>query len=429
MNEAQNSSDIYRSMVESILDCAIFMLDVDGRIVNWNTGAEQIEGYRAAEILGRHFSILYTREDARTGKPERELVAAADNGRFEDQGWRLRKDGTRFWAHVVITAMRVGGNRAGELQGFVSLTRDLTEQKRTEDELRHSRERFQRAVESAPNAMMMVNRAGRIEMLNLQAECVFGYARDELLGQPVEMLLPERFRRQHHRDRLSFFANPKSRPMGAGRDLYALRKDGSEFPVEIGLNTIEAEEGVMVLAAIVDISDRKRKEEELQRSQERFQRVVEWLPNAVVMVNRRGRIEMMNLQAERIFGYVRTELLGQSIDILVPKRFRGQHAGFRASFFAAPQPRPMGAGRDLYGLRKDGREFPVEIGLNPIEIDEHPMVLASIVDITDRKQKEEQVLAAIKENKASLAGPTPDHKQPASPGERTGTPATTHGDG
>jgi PAS domain S-box-containing protein len=82
MNEAENSSDIYRSMVESILDCAIFMLDVDGRIVNWNTGAEQIEGYRAAEILGRHFSILYTREDARSGKPERELVAAADNGRF-----------------------------------------------------------------------------------------------------------------------------------------------------------------------------------------------------------------------------------------------------------------------------------------------------------------------------------------------------------
>jgi hypothetical protein len=106
--------------------------------------------------------------------------------------------------------------------------------------------------------------------------------------------------------------------------------------------------------------------------------------------------------------------------MLVPKRFRGQHAGFRASFFAAPQPRPMGAGRDLYGLRKDSSEFPVEIGLNPIEIDEHPMVLASIVDITDRKQKEEQVLAAIKEKKASLAGSMPDHKQPASPGERTG---------
>jgi PAS domain S-box-containing protein len=250
-------------------------------------------------------------------------------------------------------------------------------------------------------------------MLNLQAECIFGYSRDELLGQPIEMLIPERFRKQHPRDRLFFFANPKSRPMGAGRDLYALRKDGSEFPVEIGLNLIDGEEGAMVLAAIVDITGRKQHEEELLRMQERFHHVVEHLPSAVVMVDRRGRIEMVNLEAERIFGYMRAELLGQPIEILVPERLRGKHAGLRTLFFADPEPdpRPMGVGRELYGLRKNGSEFPVEIGLTPIKLDENYMVLASIVEITDRKRRAKQTLDRLKERDAFPARSAPGQEQ------------------
>ena len=146
--------------------------------------------------------------------------------------------------------------------------------------------------------------------------------------------------------------------MGAGRDLYGLKKDGSEFPVEIGLNPIETDEGTMVLSAIVDISSRKRLEE-------RFRQVVESAPNAMVMINQRGVIEMVNAQAERVFGFARDEMLGQSIEMLVPERFRGNHPNLRGSFFHDPESRPMGAGRDLYGLKKDGSEFPVEIGLEP----------------------------------------------------------------
>jgi two-component system, sensor histidine kinase PdtaS len=130
--------------------------------------------------------------------------------------------------------------------------------------LEESEARFRRVVEAAPSAMVMIGGAGQIEMVNAQAERVFGYSRDEMLGQPVEMLTPERFRDHHPALRGAFFGDPQSRPMGAGRDLYALRKDGSEFPVEIGLNPIETEEGTMVLSAIVDISDRKHKEERIQ---------------------------------------------------------------------------------------------------------------------------------------------------------------------
>ena len=143
---------------------------------------------------------------------------------------------------------------------------------------------------------------------------------------------------------------------------------------------------------------RKRSiERALEKSEARFRQVVESAPNAMVMINASGRIEMINAQAERVFGYSRRELLGQPVEILVPERFRDHHPKLRSAFFHDPQSRPMGAGRDLYGLRKDGSEFPVEIGLNPIETEEGTMVLSAIVDISDRKQKEASVQAALKE--------------------------------
>jgi PAS domain S-box-containing protein len=255
--------------------------------------------------------------------------------------------------------------------------------------------RFRRVVEASPSAMVMINAGGRIEMVNLQAERVFGYAREAMIGQPVEMLLPPRFRGHHPGLRQAFFADPQSRPMGIGRDLFGLRADGTEFPVEIGLNPIETEEGPMVLSAIVDISERKHLEE-------RFRRVVEAAPNAMVMINVRGQIEMVNAQTERVFGYSRAEMLGQPVEMLVPDRFRHHHPGLRQAFYTDTRARPMGAGRDLYARRKDGSEFPVEIGLNPIETEDGVMVLSAIVDISDRKQKERSIELALQEKDVLL---------------------------
>ncbi|PPD12611.1 MULTISPECIES: sensor histidine kinase [Methylophilus] len=243
---------------------------------------------------------------------------------------------------------------------------------------------FRQVVEAAPTAMVMVNKAGVIEMVNTQTELIFGYSRVELLGQLIDILLPERFRHQHPHHRASFFSDLSPRAMGTGRDLYGRRKDGSEFPVEVGLNPIETDDGVKVLSAITDISARKRMEE-------RFRQVVEAAPNAMVMVNKKGIIEMVNTQAERIFGYSRAELLGQLIDILLPERFRHQHPNHRASFFSDLSPRAMGTGRDLYGRRKDGSEFPVEVGLNPIETDDGVKVLSAITDITARVKASEKL--------------------------------------
>jgi PAS domain S-box-containing protein len=237
-------------------------------------------------------------------------------------------------------------------------------------------------VESAPNSIIVVNADGLIVLVNRQTEHLFGYHRSELLGQSVDLLVPARFRARHPDNRGLFMADPKKRAMGAGRDLYGLRKDGTEVPIEIGLTPVQLPQGAYVLNAIVDITARKRAEE-------RFRMAVEASPNAMVMVDGEGRIVLVNGQTEQMFGYQRAELLGRHVETLVPKRFRERHPLFRAGFFAEPRPRPMGAGRDLYGLRKDGVEIPVEIGINPIDTDEGLMVLSAVVDITERKKAEQ----------------------------------------
>jgi PAS domain S-box-containing protein len=181
------------------------------------------------------------------------------------------------------------------------------------------------------------------------------------------------------------------RPMGAGLELYGLRKDGSEFPVEISLSPIEPDDGRLVSSAIRDITDRQRAEEKVAELNARFRSLLETAPDAMVLAGADGRMVLVNAQTEKLFGYARAELLGNSVDKLVPPRFREKHPRQRSQYFAEPKVRPMGAGLELYGLRKDGSEFPVEISLSPIETDDGRLVSSAIRDITDRKQAEDTV--------------------------------------
>jgi PAS domain S-box-containing protein len=244
--------------------------------------------------------------------------------------------------------------------------------------------RFRAFIDSSPSGMLTVDHQGRIVMVNREVERLFGYAREELLGQPIELLVPNQFRSAHPDYRAGFFTHPQKRSMGAGRDLFGRRKDGTEMPVEIGLNPIVTDEGTLVLASVVDISARKRAEA-------RFRAAVESAPSGMVMIDRAGKVVLVNREIERLFGYPREQLLGQSIEQLVPQRVRDRHPGLRTAFFASPQARSMGAGRDLFGVRRGGVEIPVEIGLNPIETDEGTFVLASVVDISERKRSEEEL--------------------------------------
>ncbi|MBI4423457.1 MAG: PAS domain S-box protein [Elusimicrobia bacterium] len=373
--ERPDSEAPFRAVVDAIEDYGIFLLDAEGRIATWNVGAGRIAGYAAAEALGKHYSVLFPREAVEKDEPGWELNVAAAEGRYATEGWRLRKDGSRFWADVVVTALRDAG---GKLTGFAKVLRDRTHRRGEE-------ERFRLAVEAAPNAMVMADRDGTIVLVNHQTETLFGLAREELLGRSVEVLVPERLRRPPSPGGL--FAAAPAMPSGGGRELVGQRKDGSEVPIEIGISPVRTADGELVLVSIVDITERKR-------AQELFRIAVESAPNGMVMVDRRGLIVLVNEQTERLFGYRREELLGQSIERLVPGRFRAGHPEMREGFFRHPKARPMGAGRDLFGLRRDGSEFPVEIGLNPLRTGEGEFVLASVVDISERKRAEEEVMRA-----------------------------------
>lgn len=247
-------------------------------------------------------------------------------------------------------------------------------------------------LESMPDGIVMVDSGGQIVLANQQAQKMFGYVTGELTGKSVEQLIPARFRPPHAEHRRRYFSQPRTRTMGMGLELYGLRKDGTEFPVEISLSPIAAEDGALVVSAIRDITERKKAEQ-------KFRGLLEAAPDAIVIVNRVGRIVLANTQAERLFGYVRTELLDKDVELLLPERYRDHHPRHRVRFFSEPNFRPMGVGLELYGRRKDGTEFPVEISLSPLETEDGTLVSSAIRDITDRKLVER----ALQEKNEELA--------------------------
>ncbi len=261
---------------------------------------------------------------------------------------------------------------------------------------------FRLIVEHSPTAVVLVDAAGLITLVNRQTERLFGYPREVMLGRPIEFLVPAPLRQGHGVRRSRYLAQPSTRSMGVGRDLYGLRSDGTEVPIEIGLTPIETPQGSRVVASIIDIAERKLSEQALRRGEERFRLLVEHAPSAMLMVNESGSITLLNRQTETLFGYSRDELTGQPMEMLVPSRFRGAHPTLRGGFFSTPAARPMGIGRDLYGLRKDGTEVGIEIGLNPVETPEGVQVLATIIDITERKHAQRIIETSLREKTALL---------------------------
>ena len=237
-------------------------------------------------------------------------------------------------------------------------------------------------LEAAPDAMVVVDGDGRIVLVNAQTEKVFGYPRDQLVGQQVDVLVPDSVRADHLRLREKYVADPQVRSMGSGLDLRARRSDGSELRVEISLAPLWTDDGLLVSAALRDVTS-KRREERL------FRGLLEAAPDPMVIVDEQGCIVLVNAQAEQRFGYERSELVGQSIEVLVPRRFAGMHVGFRAGYVAGPRARPRGLAGDLYAVRKDGTEFPVEISLAPLETEDGLLVSAAVRDISERRRAQE----------------------------------------
>jgi PAS domain S-box-containing protein len=381
----------YRLLLDGIEDYAIFMIDPQGQIVSWNAGAERIKGYKAEEIIGRNFSCFFPQQDIECGRPEEVLRLTAAYGRHEEQGMRVRKDGSRFVASVTFTALR---DRNGNLRGFSEFSHDLSESKESEA-------RYRGLLEAAPDAMVVVNSGGEIVLLNVQAEKQFGYRRDELIGQKLKNIIPEGFAERLLADGLRSVEDALAQQIGTGIELIARRKDGSEFPIEIMLSPLESAEGILVTAAIRDISVRKDAERHLAQMEGRYRGLLEAAPDAMVVVNQAGEIVLLNLQAEKQFGYRRDELVGQRVKNIIPEGFAERLVAddLRSAEDALAQ--QIGTGIELIARRKDASEFPIEIMLSPLESAEGILVTAAIRDISVRKRSEEHLVKTMGDLKRS----------------------------
>jgi PAS domain S-box-containing protein len=289
-----------------------------------------------------------------------------------------------------------------------TLREEIEARKKVEAQLRELMEKerhagnakFEAIFEGAPQAIVAVDGDGRIVLANQGVESMFGYERAELLGKHLKILIPERSRPAHAWHRTEYLKDPRTRLMGQrGMQLAGRRKDGSEFPCEIGLSYVPTAEGILVLALVNDITSRKHSADQLARAnaelrarEAQLRSYLEAASQAILAVSQVGRIVLVNQRTEEMFGYTRQELLGLELEALLPERYRGGHVGHRAAYFSEPRLRGMGAaGMSLSGRRKDGSEFPVEIGLSFVEGDAGGMALGLVSDITERKRTMDQL--------------------------------------
>jgi PAS domain S-box-containing protein len=295
-----------------------------------------------------------------------------------------RKDGSEFPIEIMLSPLE---SSEGIL--VTAAIRDITVRKKAEKHLAQMEGRYRGLLEAAPDAMVVVNPSGKIVLLNVQAERQFGYRRDELVGQKVKSIIPEGFAERLIADDTRTDAEALAQQIGTGLELNGRRKDGSEFPIEIMLSPLKSSEGILVTAAIRDITVRKEAEKHLAQMEGRYRGLLEAAPDAMVVVNQSGDIVLLNVQAERQFGYRRDELVGQRVKSIIPEGFAERLIADGTRTAAEALAQQIGTGLELNGRRKDGSEFPIEIMLSPLQSAEGILVTAAIRDITERKQVED----------------------------------------
>jgi PAS domain S-box-containing protein len=261
--ENQSAEGRYRLLVESITDYAIYMLDVTGLVTSWNRGAERFKGYSEREIIGQHFSRFYTEEDKAVDLPQTALRIARDRGRFEHEGWRVRKDGTRFWAHVVIDPIR---DSEGKLVGYAKITRDLTERRRADEQLRESQEQFRLLIQGVTDyAIFMLDREGRVNSWNAGAERIKGYTLDEIVGRHFSTFYTKEEREAGVPTKSLQKAATDGRWETEG---WRVRKDGSRFWAHVVIDAIHNDAGELIGFAKItrDATERKNAERQLEEA-------------------------------------------------------------------------------------------------------------------------------------------------------------------
>jgi PAS domain S-box-containing protein len=345
------SEEMFRMLLDGIKDYAVYMLDAEGRVASWNSGAAGIKGYDAEEIIGKNVSCFYTDADRDRNLPQETLQEASQSGRFEGQGWRVRKDGSKFWAHAVITPLREAN---GALRGYSKVVRDITDRKQAEDELRKQAA----LLELAHDAILVRDLQSRVVFWNRGAEHLYGPSVEEATGRVTHELLQTKF--PIPLADIEAILATKGDWEG---ELRHITRQGTEVIVASRWSIQRDEFGApaAILEINRDITDRKRAEAALSESEGRVAGIIQSAMDSIITVDEEQRIVLFNSAAERVFLCPAAEALGQSITRFIPQRFHGAHADHVRRFGkTGVTNRAMGPKSVLWAVRADGQEFPIE---------------------------------------------------------------------
>ncbi|MFZ1156864.1 MAG: PAS domain S-box protein [Candidatus Sulfotelmatobacter sp.] len=385
ISESEESGAKYRGLLEAAPD-AMVVVNVAGEIVLLNVQAEKQFGYSRDELVGQPVKNIIPEGFAERIIADGTRSAAEALAQQIGTGIELigrRKDGTEFPIELMLSPLE---SPEGIL--VTAAIRDISVRRNAETHLKQMEGRYRGLLEAAPDAMVVVNVAGEIVLLNVRAEKEFGYSRDALVGQPVKNIIPEGFAERIIADGTRSPAEALAQQIGTGIELIGRRKDGSQFPIELMLSPLESPEGILVTAAIRDISLRRNSETHLKQMEGRYRGLLEAAPDAMVVVNVAGEIVLLNAQAEKQFGYDSEELVGQKVKNIIPKGFAERIIADCTRSAAEALAQLIGTGIELTGRRKDGSEFPIELMLSPLESPDGILVTAAIRDISVRKTAE-----------------------------------------
>ncbi|MDE3084219.1 MAG: PAS domain S-box protein, partial [Verrucomicrobiota bacterium] len=396
--ELRDSEERFRMLVSGVKDYAIFMLDPEGRVSSWNTGAQYIQGYRSEEIIGRHFGCFYRPEDRERGKPAKDLETAARDGRLEEEAWRVRQDGNSFWALVFITSLL---DESGRLRGFAQVTRDITEIRRTREAVGKSEERYRQLVELCPDALFVLGDEGHITFVNTAARKLLGAEEPaRLVGKNISAFVQPDGRENFH-ERLQAFIDGRAATAGFERETF-VRLDGASVSVEVAAARLASPDKPAVQLMAHDITQREAAAAALRESEARKTAILETSLDAIICLDSDGLVREWNASAEHIFGYRRTEALGRTLDqLIVPAALRERYRPSLTDYLMAGAVSLIGRPIEVAVRRASGEEFMAELAITRTPAGEPTFFTAFLRDVTERRRAE-QALRQSEARKAAV---------------------------